>query len=397
MNIASKPMLDPYSHEFHWDPYPHYQAVRDADPVYFNEQGGFWLLTRWDDVNLALRDFRTFINTGAIALEKEAGDVMPYPMFIGSDPPDHTRQRKVLGPLMTPQALARLDEYVRRKTRALLQPRLASGRFDFVADLGCYLPMDVISSMIRVPEADQDRVRELADDLIAREDMQHELSKRNIDGYVGLATYFETHVAQHAQQTGGSDMLSLMMKARAEGAMTHKEVIGNMILLAVAGNETTTKLIGNMAYRLWQHPQQRELCVRDPSMIGKAVEETLRYDGSSQIIVRRVGQDVVLRGKHLKKGDRVGLCLISANRDERHYQDADVYDISRGARDHMAFGFGLHSCLGAALARLETRVVFEEILKAIPDYQIVESGLQRAHNPNVRGFSRCPSTFAPRP
>jgi len=393
MNVANKLMLDPYSHEFHWDPYPHYKAVRDADPVYFNEQGGFWLLTRWDDVNLALRDFRTFINTGAIALEKEAGDVMPYPMFIGSDPPDHTRQRKVLGPLMTPQALGSLDEYVRRKTRALLEPRLASGHFDFVADLGCYLPMDVISSMIRVPDADQDRVRELADDLIARADMQHELSQRNIDGYIGLATYFETHVAQHAAETGGSDMLSLMMKARAEGTMTHKEVIGNMILLAVAGNETTTKLIGNVAYRLWQHKEQRELCVRDPAMIEKAVEETLRFDGSSQIIVRRIGRDVELRGKLLKKGDRVGLCLISANRDESHYPNPDVYDIRRGARDHMAFGFGLHACLGAALARLETRVVFEEILKAIPDYEIVEGGLQRAHNPNVRGFSRCPSTF----
>lgn len=397
MNVATSPvLLDPYSHEFHWDPYPHYKAVREQDPVYFNEQGGFWLLTRWDDVNLALRDFKTFINTGAVALEKEASDVMPYPMFIGLDPPDHTRQRKVLAPLMTPTALVQLDEYVRRKTRALIAPHLRSGRFDFVADLGCYLPMDVISSMIQVPDADQDRVRGLADDLIAREDMQHELSKRNIDGYIGLATYFETHVALHAQNTHGNDMLGLMMKARADGSMTHQEVIGNMILLAIAGNETTTKLIGNVAYRLWQNPEQRELCVRDPAMIEKAVEETLRFDGSSQIIVRRVGKDLTLRGKQLKKGDRVGLCLISANRDESHYENPEVYDIRRGARDHMAFGFGLHACLGAALARLETRVVFEEILKAMPDYEIVEEGLERAHNPNVRGFSRCPARFTPR-
>lgn len=396
MNVATKTVLDPYSHEFHWDPYPKYKAVREEDPVYFNEQGGFWLLTRWDDVNLALRDFKSFINTGAVALEKEAGDVMPYPMFIGTDPPDHTRLRKVFSPLMTPQALVPLETYIRDKTRRMLQPHLNSGRFDFVADLGCYLPMDVISSMIAVPAADQDRVRELADDLIAREDMQHELSQRNIDGYVGMATYFEEHVAKYADHTEGRDMLSLMMRARADGSMQHKEVIGNMILLAVAGNETTTKLIGNMAYRLWQHPEQRELCVRDPSMIEKAVEETLRFDGSSQIIVRRVGKDITLRGKQLKQGDRVALCLISANRDESHYPNPDVYDIRRGARDHMAFGFGLHSCLGAALARLETRVVFEEVLKAIPDYQIVESGLMRAHNPNVRGFSRCPAAFTPR-
>ena len=391
---ASPLVLDPYSHEFHWDPYPYYRAVRDADPVYFNEKGGFWLLTRWDDVNLALRDFRTFINTGAVALEKEAHDVMPYPMFIGSDPPDHTRQRKVLAPLMTPAALAALADVIRDKTRKLLAPHLHRGRFDFVADLGCYLPMDVIAGMIRVPDADQDRVRRLADDLIARDDMQHELSQRNIDGYIGLATYFEEHVARHAAMPSSDDMLGLMLSARADGTMTHKEVIGNMILLAIAGNETTTKLIGNMAYRLWQHPDQRSLCVKDPSLIEKAVEETLRFDGSSQIIVRRVGQDIELRGKQLRVGDRVGLCLISANRDERHYANPDVYDIRRGARDHMAFGFGLHSCLGAALARLETRIVFEEVLRVMPDYQIVEAGLTRAHNPNVRGFSTCPATFS---
>ena len=391
---ASPLVLDPYSHEFHWDPYPYYRAVRDADPVYFNEKGGFWLLTRWDDVNLALRDFRTFINTGAVALEKEAHDVMPYPMFIGSDPPDHTRQRKVLAPLMTPAALAALADVIRDKTRKLLAPHLRRGRFDFVADLGCYLPMDVIAGMIRVPDADQDRVRRLADDLIARDDMQHELSQRNIDGYIGLATYFEEHVARQAAMPSADDMLGLMLSARADGTMTHKEVIGNMILLAIAGNETTTKLIGNMAYRLWQHPDQRSLCVQDPSLIEKAVEETLRFDGSSQIIVRRVGQDIELRGKQLRVGDRVGLCLISANRDERHYANPDVYDIRRGARDHMAFGFGLHSCLGAALARLETRIVFEEVLRVMPDYQIVEAGLTRAHNPNVRGFSTCPATFS---
>lgn len=395
MNVDVKIELDPYAHDFHWDPYPYYQRAREHDPVHFNHKGGFWLLTKWDDVNRAFRDFKTFISTGAVALEKEAHDVMPYPMFIGSDPPEHTRQRKAFAPLMTPAALGRLDGYIRRKTVALLTPHLRSGRFDFVDDLGCFLPMDVISSMIAVPDEDQDRVRGWADDLIAREDMQHELSQRNIDGYMNLATYFEQHVARHESLPHGDDMLGVMMKARADGTMAHKEVIGNMILLAVAGNETTTKLIGNIAYRLWQHPEQRALCVAEPKLIENAVEETLRFDGSSQIIVRRVGQNVELRGKQLRKGDRVGLCIISANRDGDKYPDPDRFDIRRGARDHMAFGFGLHSCLGAALARLEARVVFEEVLRLIPDYEIVESGLKRAHNPNVRGFTHCPATFAP--
>jgi cytochrome P450 len=190
-------------------------------------------------------------------------------------------------------------------------------------------------------------------------------------------------------------MLGVMLRAEAEGRMSHAEVIGNLILLAIAGNETTTKLIGNVAYRLWQHPEQRRLLVQDPALIASAIEETLRFDGSSQIIVRRVGRDVTLRGKQLKKGDRVGLCIISANRDADKFENPDVFDIRRGSRDHMAFGFGIHSCLGAALARLETRVVFEEVLKRIPEYEVEEAGLRRAHNPNVRGFTHVPTRFAP--
>jgi cytochrome P450 len=148
-----------------------------------------------------------------------------------------------------------------------------------------------------------------------------------------------------------------------------------------------------MAYRLWQHPEQRRMLVEDPGLISKAVEETLRFDGSSQIIVRRVGKDIEMRGKKLKAGDRVGLCIISANRDPEKFKNPEVFDIRRGSRDHMAFGFGIHSCLGAALARLETRVVFEEVLKRIPEYEIEEARLKRAHNPNVRGFTHVPAHF----
>ncbi|MDB5987424.1 MAG: cytochrome [Nevskia sp.] len=389
----SKVNLDPYDHQFHWDPYPHYKAARDNDPVYFYEPGGFWLLTKWEDVNRAFRDFKTFINTGAVALEADANEKLPYPMFIGSDPPDHTRQRKLFAPMMTPQGLSKIEDWIRQKAIALLEPHVAAGRMDLVADMACFLPMDVISNMISVPDADQDKVRGWADDLIARDDKQVDLGERNVSGYTNLAQYFERHSALHGESARGDDLLGILMRAQAEGAMSHPEVIGAMILLAVAGNETTTKLIGNMAYRLWQHPEQRQVLVDNPSLIATAIEEVLRFDGSSQIIVRRVGQDVEMRGKHLKKGDRVGLCIISANRDEEKYENPNTFDIRRGSRDHMAFGFGIHSCLGAALARLETRVVFEELLKRIPNYEIDESGLRRAHNPNVRGFTHVPVTF----
>ncbi|MFI4978712.1 MAG: cytochrome P450 [Nevskiales bacterium] len=387
--------LDPYDHRFHWDPYPQYQALRERDPVYYNEELGIWLLTKWEDVNRAFRDFRTFINTGAVSLEPDSGEKLPFPMFIFSDPPDHTRVRNLFAPLMTPDRIKRLEDYTRRKAVELIEPHLRSGKFDFVADLGCFLPMDVISSLTSVPRADQDQVRGWADDLIAREDKQHDLSERNVSGYMNMATYFGEHAAKHADGPYGDDLIGILMRSEKDGVLRRDQVIGTLILLAIAGNETTTKLIGNMAYRLWQHPEQRRLLVEDPALIAKAVEEVLRFDGSSQIIVRRIGQDVEMRGKTLRKGDRVGLCIISANRDADKFPDPDAFDVRRGSRDHMAFGYGIHSCLGAALARMEVRVVFEEILKRMPDYEILEDQLARAHNPNVRGFTHVPARFKP--
>jgi len=392
----TKPQLDPYEHAFHLDPYPRYRAIREEDPVHFVQDHGFWLFTTWDDVRNAFRDFRTFSNANLVALEANAEASLPYPSFINTDPPHHTEVRRLFSPLMTPEALAPLEAFIRDRTRQLMVPHLASGRIDLVADLACFLPMDVISNMTGIPPKDRDRVRGWADDLILREDKQEGLSQRNIDGYMNLASYFEEFATGHAANSTGEGLLAVILKAEREGVMTHPEVIGALILLAIAGNETTTKLIGNIAYRLWEHPDQRQLVIDEPKRIADAVEETLRLDGSSQIIARRVAKDVEVQGKMLHAGDKVGLCIISANRDKSRCPAGEIFDITKPTRDHMAFGFGLHSCLGAALARLEARVVLEEIIKNIPDYNVEVSGLEMAHNPNVRGYSRMPVTFPPR-
>jgi cytochrome P450 len=321
---------------------------------------------------------------------------MPFPMFITNDPPDHTRQRQLFSPFMTPEKVAGLESYTRQRAISLLAPHVATGRFDFVADLGAYLPMDVISTLTGVPQADQDKVRGWADDLILREDKQQDVSSRNIQGYMNLAGYFDAHTKTPPVDLDGQTgygLLTTMMRAEREGVMSHLEVIGTCILLAIAGNETTTKLIGNLAFHLWKNPDQRQLLLNNPALLPKAVEEVLRLDGSSQIIGRVLSRDVEIRGKTLKAGSRVGLCIISANRDPEKFTNPDKFDIARGTRDHMAFGFGLHSCLGAALARMEIRVVFEEVLKRIPHYEIEEAGLRLAHNPNVRGFTHVPTHF----
>jgi cytochrome P450 len=387
--------LDPFDHAFHENPYPYYKALREHDPVYYNAERKLWLLTKWEDVRNAFRDFRTFRSAGGVALDDSSAAAYPFPMFITSDPPDHTRQRQLFAPFMTPDKVKSLDSYTRRRTIELLTPHLATGRLDFVADLGAYLPMDVISTLTGVPKSDQDQVRGWADDMILREDKAAEVSSKNVEGYMGLAQYFDRHTTKDRSGEGetGFGLLEVMARAEREGAMSHGEVIGTCILLAIAGNETTTKLIGNLAYHFWKNPDQRQLVLDNPALLDNAVEEVLRLDGSSQIIGRIVAKDVEIRGKTLKAGDRVGLCIISANRDEEKFADPDMFDVKRGSRDHMAFGFGLHSCLGAALARMEIKVVFEEILKRIPCYEIEESGLRLAHSPNVRGFTHCPSHF----
>jgi cytochrome P450 len=386
----------PYSHEVHDDPYPWYKCLREEDPVHYNEEHGFWLFSKWDDCYTAFKDFKTYSSSKGVALEADQSANDGYPMFIFMDPPDHTRIRKLLSGLMVPQRIKRLEDYTRDKAASLIERHLDKGEMDLIRDFSAILPMDVISTLIHVPESDQDQVREWADDLIYREDGQFGLNDRNINGYLKLAEYFDAHAKLMADRPyDPEDLYSCVLQAKKDGKMTHEDIVGFGILLAIAGNETTTKLLGNMAYRLWQFPEQRQRLIAHPERITDGVEETLRFDGSSQMIGRTVMRDVEVRGRKLKEGDRVGLCIISANRDEDRYENAEVYDVFRGARDHMAFGTGIHSCLGAALARLEVRVCFEELLKRLPDYEIDMSRSDRTHNPNVRGFTHLPLSFTP--
>lgn len=394
MNVEAK--FDPYDHAFDDDPYPWYKALREQDPCYRDPQGRFWLVTRWQDVHDIFRDFRTWSSTEGVALEADKGVAHGYPMLLTNDPPSHTRLRKVLSHLMIPQTIAELADSIRDKTRALLEPHLAKGEIDFLADFSCYLPMAVIADLAEIAEDEAENVRKWTDTLMYREDGQFDLSEANINAYLNLAKYFdEFSRAKAAEGNFSGNIIGTILQAEKDGVLDHREVIGFLMLLGIAGNETTTKLIGNMAFRLWQHPEQRQMLIDDPSLIANAVEETLRYDGSSQIIGRTATRDVELHGKKIRKGDRVGCCIISASRDEAKFPNAEVYDITRNTRGHLAFGFGPHSCLGSNLARLEVRIAFEEILHLLPDYELHMQRSQRTHNPNVRGYTHLPASFTP--
>jgi cytochrome P450 len=385
--------FDPYSYEIHEDPYPVYRRLRDEAPAYFNEKRRFWALSRYDDVRAATNDWRTFTSSQGITIEPLRRGIEPH--IIEMDPPRHTQLRALVSRAFTPARMARLEEPIRARTRALVSSFADTGRVDLIGDFAALLPMAVISEMLGVPASDQDPLRHAADALLHREPDSDQLTRAGIEGATTLYGYFDGLIRDRRQRPG-DDLLSALIAAEEQGhALTHPELLGFCFLLIIAGNETTTKLIGNAAYLLAENPDQRRAIVRDPTLIAGAVEETLRYDGSTQAMARCLTRDLELHGEHMQAGTKVLLLYGSANRDERHWPDTDRFDLRRETAGHVAFGHGIHHCLGAALARLETRITLEELLPVLGEYEVDKDRTRRVHSGNVRGFASLPLLFTP--
>ena len=383
---------DPFAYETHENPYPIYARLRAEAPAYFNERRGFWALSRYDDVRTALLDHATYCSGQGFTLE-DIGD-FALPMLLGMDPPDHTRLRATVNRALTPRRVADLEVAVRELARELLAPIASVGRGDAIADFAALLPMAVISRMLCVPREDQDELRRLSDEMVHREDGSERVPASGKAAAAKIYAYFERLLAER-DGADADDLLTLLLAAERRGELSHAELLGFCFLLIIAGNETTTKLIGNMTYQLSRHPEQKARVLAHSDLAARAVEEVLRFDPSTHMMARTLTRDVELHGSTMTKGKKVALLLASANRDEHHWKDPDVFDIGRDASDHLAFGFGIHHCLGAALARLEARVALEEMLAVAADFVVDESGLQRMHSGNVRGYSRVPISFTP--
>jgi hypothetical protein len=255
--------------------------------------------------------------------------------------------------------------------------------------------MDVISEMLGVVPEDRDRLRRWADTLLHREDGVTEIPQEGMEAALHILGYFQDLVAERKKRRA-PDLTSALLDVELDARkLTDREVIAFLFLMVIAGNETTTKLLGNAVYWLSVNPAQRALVRGDARLIPAWVEETLRYDGSTQLLARTVRGDVRLHGQELHDGERVVLLIGAADRDERMFPDPDAYDIRRDTSAHLAFGKGTHFCMGASLARLEARIALEEVQRRFPDFEIDMARAVRVHSVNVRGFASLPMEFTP--
>jgi len=386
------PHYDPYAYATQDDPYPVYADLRREAPVYHNRERDFYALSRHADVLAGFRDPQRFSNGYGVSIDPASWGPHAhlYKSFLAMDPPQHTRMRALVSRSFTPRRVAALEPRLREMTCAYLDALVGSGRFDFVDEVAGRIPMDVISELLGVPPEDRPELRRRADLLVHRRDGVEDVPPEGLAAFGWIRAYFQEVVAKRRAQPG-DDLMSALLTTEIDGnRLADDDLLSFANLMIVAGNETTTKLLANALYWLWRHPGQRESIRTQTASISDWVEETLRYDNSTQSLARRAATDIVLHGETIPEGARILLLVGSANRDERVFAEPDAFDLGRDKSQSLAFGQGTHFCMGAALARLEGRVVLEEWQRRFAHYEIEPEGAIRVHSINVRGFAKLP-------
>ena len=392
MSTTEATTFDPYDYAFQEDPYPTYAWLRDHAPVFHHDEHEFWALARHADVKAALSDPTTFSNSHGVSIDPTSwGEHAHHTLsFLAMDPPHQTRLRSLVSRGFTPRRVADLAPRIRELTDAYLTPALERGTFDWIGDVAGRLPMDVISEMMGVPEADRAEVRRLADLVVHREPGIRDVPPAGMHASLELLTYYRQMVDQR-RRAPTDDLTSALVAAEVDGdRLTDDEIMAFLFVMVVAGNETTAKLLGHAVWWATRRPDQLTTVQADPTRVDDWIDETLRYDTSSQMIARHVTRDVELHDRVVPAGSQLLLLLGSANRDPRVFADPDVYDLDRDTSDLLSFGHGRHFCLGANLARLEARIVLSELLPRVRSIEVDASGAERVHSINVRGFARLP-------
>ncbi|MCZ0728289.1 cytochrome P450 [Mycolicibacterium iranicum] len=397
--IAQAPVeFDPFSEEFFTGAYATFRRLRDEKPVYYNAKWDFWALSRYDDVAPATKDHDTYSSAKGATLDvvKAHDDAIPPPkVIISMDPPEHQKMRKLVSSVFTPRAIASLEDMVREKIYERIEA-INPTSFDVVADFSALFPNEVITTMLGVPKEDRHQIRLWLDLLLERRPGEIAVPREGFEASMNTGVYYYKLIQQRREKPA-DDMISRLIETEIErdgqvDKLTDVDIAGFATLLGGAGAETVTKLIGNAIVAFADFPDQWQKLREDRSKIPAAIEELLRYEAPSQYQVRTTTRDVTLHGITIPADSAVLLLTASATRDERMFPDPDRLDIDRERKMgfNLAFGYGVHSCLGAALARMESRIALDALLDLLPDYDVDRAGLKRVAMSNVAGWSNVP-------
>ena len=400
---ATQLVFDPFSEEFFTDPYPTYRRMREEAPVYYSEEYDFYALTRHEDVAAAFKDYETYSSARGIELSmiKKGGVPPESKSMIFMDPPEHRRMRRLVNKVFTPRAITALKDTVTE----LIEYHLAqvdTRQFDVVADFSALFPVEVISTVLGVPAEHRQQIRHWVDTSLHREPGQIEMDEANWEAVHQTGAFYYNLIQERRKQPQ-DDMISGLIAAEVErdsGGATQLddiEITGFATLLGGAGAETVTKLVGNAIVQFARNPDQWQRLLDDRSKVPAAVEEVLRFEAPTQYNVRYSLKDAHLHGVTIPAGNPVFLLGGSANRDSDAFTDADKFDIDRDRTEaqNLGFGYGVHSCLGAALARLESAVALEKLLELMPRYEVIWDGCKRVSMTNVAGWSNVPVRVLP--
>jgi len=395
---AGEPLTwDPFEASYKTDPHPIWRRLRDEAPLYRNDQYDFWAVSRFADVMAASLDPRTFSSAHGTVLELMGENELGTTQMIFKDQPEHTVYRRLVSRAFTVRRVAELEPQIRALCAELLDAQRGRQGFDYVADFGALVPANVIAMLLGVPPADRPEVREVIDTIFHLEPGVGMINDISITAMAKLHGYIRDQLVERRSQPR-DDMLSDLLTAEVaepDGTrrrLTLEESTDFGILLVAAGTETVARLLGWAGVTLAAHPDQRAELAGDPELIPQAIEELLRYEAPSPVNGRWTTAPVRLYGTELPAGSKILMLTGSAGRDERMFPDADRFDIHRTLDQHVTFGYGIHFCLGAALARLEGRVALEETLRRFPEWDVDHEHSEFLFTSTVRGYSRLPIT-----
>jgi cytochrome P450 len=386
---------DPYDVVVNADPYPTFARLREEAPLYYNAEHDFYAVSRFADVDKALVDHGTFSSARGIIVELIKANLdIPPGLLIMEDPPVHDIHRKLLSRIFTPRKIAALETQIRDFCAHSLDPLIGTGHIDFVGDLGAQMPMKVISMLLGIPEDDQEFIRDHTN-----AQMRTEAGKpMNAEGGLATGEIFAAYIDWRADHPADDIMTELLNvefvdETGTTRRLTRDELLIYLNVVAGAGNETTTRLIGWAGKVLAEHPDQRRELVQDHALIPRAVEELLRFEPPAPHAARYVTRDVTFHGQTVPEGAVMMTLIGAANRDPRQFgSDSEEFNIHRQPRQHLAFGVGTHFCLGSALARLEGRIAIEEILKRFPEWDVDLSRARLSPTSTVRGWETMPAS-----